>query len=95
MQITKEMARYVGELSRISLDEEETEKMEKELSAIVGYMEVLNSLDTDGVEPLSHVFPMTNVMRADTVKPSCQTSAIMENVPAEEDDMPVVPRTID
>lgn len=95
MQITREMARYVAELSRIHLDEDDEEKMEKELSAIVEYMDILSTLDTEGVEPLSHVFAITNVMREDQVKASCETADIMKNMPAEEDGMPVVPRTID
>ena len=95
MQITKELVSYVAELSRISLDEEETEKMQQELSAIVDYMEVLNTLDTTDVEPLSHVFAITNVMREDEVAASYDTADIMKNMPAEEDGMPVVPRTID
>ena len=56
--ITKEMVTYVAELSRISLDEAETEKMQDELGAVVAYMDILNSLDTTGIEPLSHVFDM-------------------------------------
>ena len=93
--ITKEMVTYVAELSRISLDEAETEKMQDELGAVVAYMDILNSMDTTGIEPLSHVFDITNVMREDRVGKSNTKEEILRNMPETEDDMSVVPRTID
>ena len=93
--MTKELVAYVAELSRISLDEAETEKMQDELGAVVAYMDILNQLDTAGVEPQSHVFDITNVMREDRVETSNTKEEILRNMPETEDDMPVVPRTID
>ena len=58
-------------------------------------MDILNSLDTTGIEPLSHVFDITNVMREDRVGKSNTKEEILRNMPETEDDMPVVPRTID
>ena len=95
MQITRELVEYVAELSRIKLDEASAEKMEKELGAIVEYMEILNSLDTKGVEPLSHVFSITNVMRADEVKPSYDRADILKNAPEHTDETVVVPKTVE
>ncbi|MBE6799321.1 MAG: Asp-tRNA(Asn)/Glu-tRNA(Gln) amidotransferase subunit GatC [Ruminococcaceae bacterium] len=93
--ITKELVEYVAELSRIKLDEQSAEKMEKELGAIVEYMEVLNKLDTDGVEPLSHVFNITNVMREDEVKESYDRADILKNAPERTDETFVVPKTVE
>ena len=93
--MTKELVAYVAELSRISLDEAETEKMQDELGAVVAYMDILNQLDTAGIEPQSHVFDITNVMREDRVETSNTKEEILRNMPETEDDMPVVPRTID
>ena len=95
MEITKEMVGYVAELSRIELDEAQTEKMQRELCAIVEYMDILSTLDTTETEPLSHIFPMTNVMREDEVRRSADRVDILRNLPEAEDGMPVVPRTID
>jgi aspartyl-tRNA(Asn)/glutamyl-tRNA(Gln) amidotransferase subunit C len=95
MQITKELVEYVAELSRIKLDEQSTAKMEKELGAIVEYMEILNSLDTEGVEPLSHVFNITNVMREDDVVPSYDRAEILKNAPEHTDETVVVPKTVE
>ena len=95
MQITKELVGYVAELSRIELDEAQTEKMQQELGAIVEYMDILSTLDTTETEPLSHIFAITNFMREDEVRPSADNEYIMKNLPETEDGMPVVPRTID
>ena len=93
--MAKELVTYVAELSRISLSEMEIEKMQDELGAVVAYMDILNSLDTTGIEPLSHVFDITNVMREDCVGKSNAKEEILRNMPEIEDNMPVVPRTID
>ena len=95
MQITKELVGYVAELSRIELDEVQTEKMQQELGAIVEYMDILSTLDTTETEPLSHIFAITSVMREDEVRPSAEKADILKNLPETEDGMPVVPRTID
>ena len=95
MQITKELVEYVAGLSRISLDEASTEKMERELGAVIDYMEVLNTLDTDGVEPLSHVFQVTNVMREDAVAPSSPREDILAGAPEKTDQTFVVPKTME
>ena len=55
----------------------------------------MNQLDTAGIEPQSHVFDITNVMREDRVETSNTKEEILRNMPETEDDMPVVPRTID
>ena len=70
MKITEEMVDYIALLSRLKPDAEEKVQMTAELEKIVSYMDVLNILDTDGVEPLSHVFPIRNVMRSDEVSSS-------------------------
>ena len=74
MEITKEMVDYVSELSRLRLDDQARDRMQGELQQIIGYMDVLNTLDTTGVEPMSHVFPVKNVLREDEVKPSTPSS---------------------
>ena len=57
MKITEELVDYVSTLSRLRLPQEEKAKMAGELEQIVTYMDTLNTLDTDGVEPMSHTFP--------------------------------------
>ena len=93
MQITRELVEYVAELSRIKLDEQSAAKMENELGAIVDYMEILIQIDTDGVEPLSHVFNINNVMREDEIVPSYPREDILKNAPEHTDETVVVPTT--
>lgn len=95
MKVTKELVQYVAQLSRIYLDEEKVQKMEKELEEVIGYMDILNTLDTKEIEPLSHIFPITNVMREDQGEPSWRKEDILKNMPEVEEGMPAVPRTID
>ncbi|MCI8589102.1 MAG: Asp-tRNA(Asn)/Glu-tRNA(Gln) amidotransferase subunit GatC [Clostridiales bacterium] len=95
MEITKELVNYVARLSHIKLTPEEEQKMEKELGAVIAYMDVLNDLDTTGKEPLSHVFDIDNVMRADEVRPSYDREALLSNAPEHTDETVVVPKTVD
>lgn len=95
MQVTKELVEYVANLSRIRLDEKQTEKMINELGAIVDYMDILNQIDTENVEPLSHVFSITNVMRDDEVKESYARDELLKNAPDHTDETFVVPKTVD
>lgn len=95
MQITKELVQYVAELSRIKLSEQDAENMQNDLGAIVNYMEILNQLDTDSVEPLSHIFNITNVMREDKVVESYDRAEILKNAPERTDETVVVPKTVE
>lgn len=95
MQITKELVQYVAELSRIKLSEQDAENMQNDLGAIVNYMEILNQLETDSVEPLSHIFNITNVMREDEVKESYDRAEILKNAPERTDETVVVPKTVE
>ncbi len=95
MTITKDIVRYAAALSRIKLDDAETEEMQKQMGAIVDYMDILNRLDTDSVEPLSHVFSITNVMREDEVMPSSDRSEILKNAPEKTEENFIVPKTVE
>ena len=95
MEITKEMVDYVSTLSRLKLDEEAKEKMQGELQQIIAYMDVLNTLDTEGVEPMSHVFPVKNVLREDEVKPSTPREALLRNAPVTDEEAFLVPKAVE
>ncbi len=95
MQITKELVQYIAELSRIKLSEQDAENMQNDLGAIVNYMEILNKLDTEGVEPISHIFNITNVMREDVVVESYDRDEILKNAPERTDETVVVPKTVE
>ena len=95
MKITEELVDYVSELSRLKLPEGEKAAMAAELGKIVDYMDVLSGLDTTDVEPLSHVFPVKNVLRADEVQPSCDRDALLSGAPASDGEAFLVPRAVE
>ncbi len=95
MKITTEMVDYISELSRLLLPEEEKEAMTVQLERIVGYMDVLSQLDTSEVEPMSHVFPVKNRVREDTVEPSSDRKRILGNAPVSDEEAFLVPRTVE
>ncbi len=76
---------YLEILSQISLTEEEKQETAGELKKILAYMEKLEELDTDGVEPMSHVFPVQNVFREDIVEREDQWEALLENAPQKKE----------
>ena len=94
-QITDETIEYVGILAKLELDEAEKEAAKKDMGRMLDYIEKLNELDTAGVEPMSHVFHVSNVFREDVVTNGDDREAILKNAPEEKDGMFVVPRTFE
>lgn len=95
MQITPDLIKYLEKLARITLTEDEEKKVGNELQDILTYIDMLNELDTEGVEAMSHCFPVTNVMREDEVQPSMSADEIVANAPESQDGCFVVPKTMD
>ena len=94
MQITPDLIKYLESLARITLTEKEEEKVGAELQDILTYIDMLNELDTDNVEAMSHSFQNTNVFREDEVKPSLSPDEIVANAPESSDGAFVVPKTV-
>lgn len=95
MQITPELIKYLESLARIELDEAQEAKISAELQEILTYMDMLNELDTQGVEAMSHAFPLTNVLRPDEVKESKPNDVILQNAPNQHGGCFVVPKTVE
>lgn len=95
MQIDKNLVMYLEKLGRIELSEEQRTASEKDLQDILTYIDTLNELDTDGVEPASHSFPVANVMRQDCVTNTDAREAVLQNAPREKDGCFVVPKTVE
>ena len=95
MQITRDDVSYIAQLSKLKLDELQAEKMQLELGEILEYMDVLEQVNTDGIEPLSHIFPINNVFREDIVCDSYDRSALLENAPEHTESTVVVPKTVE
>ena len=95
MKITTELVDYISQLSRLSLPEEEKEAMAAQLERIVAYMDLLSQLDTTGIEPMSHVFPVKNVLRPDVAEPSLDRVALLANAPARDGEMFLTPKSVE
>lgn len=92
--ISDETIEYVGILAKLSLSEEEKERAKKDMGEMLDYIDKLNELDTTGVEPMSHVFPVHNVFREDVVKNGDAHEDTLANAPECNGDSFVVPKTI-
>ncbi len=66
-KISDETIEYVGILAKLELSDAEKEEAKKDMERMLDYIDKLNELDTDGIEPMSHVFPVNNVFREDVV----------------------------
>lgn len=95
MKITDEIITYVSSLARLDLSEEEKLKTKGEIEKIIDYMDVLNGLNTDGVEPMSHVLPQVNIFREDVALPSMERNEILKNAPAVGDGAFEVPNALE
>ncbi|WP_289285672.1 Asp-tRNA(Asn)/Glu-tRNA(Gln) amidotransferase subunit GatC [Parablautia intestinalis] len=93
--ISDETIEYVGILAKLALSEEEKEQARKDMGSMLDYIDKLGELDTQGVEPMSHVFPVKNVFREDIVTNGDMREEILKNAPGEKDGMFVVPRTFE
>jgi len=86
---------YVARLARIALTPEEEERLGAQLGNILGYIAKLREVDVSGVEPMSHAFLMTNVMRPDVAEPSLTQEEALRNAPARASGLFVVPKIVE
>ena len=93
--ISDETIEYVGILAKLDLSDEEKEAAKKDMGSMLDYIDKLNELDTTGVEPMSHVFPVNNVFRDDIVTNGDDRDNILKNSPENRNGSFVVPRTVD
>ena len=93
--ISDETIEYVGILAKLELSDEEKEEAKSDMGRVLDYIDKLNELDTTGVEPMSHVFPVQNVFREDVVTNGDDSENMLKNAPAERDNMYEVPKTVE
>jgi len=94
MSVTIKDVEHVASLARLSFSEEEKQKLTLQLNEILEYMEQLNQLDTNNVEPLSHVIELSNVFREDELKPTLTREEALRNAPAKTEKFFKVPKVI-
>lgn len=91
--ITDETIEYVGILAKLELSDAEKEQAKADMGRMLDYIDKLGELDTDGVEPMSHVLSAENVFREDVVTNGDDRDRLLSNAPQEKDGMFVVPPT--
>jgi len=100
MALSKKDVEYVARLARLALSPEETERYTQQLGQILTYIEKMSALDTTNVPPTSHVLPLSNVWREDTMEPSTTETLgspeeIIANAPEHEGSLFKVPKVIE
>jgi aspartyl-tRNA(Asn)/glutamyl-tRNA(Gln) amidotransferase subunit C len=93
--ISADQVRRVAELARLELAPDEQERLTKQLNAILAFMDQLSEVDTTGIEPTSHVLPLTNVMRDDVVHECLTTAEALANAPAADQGHFAVPKILE
>lgn len=93
--ISDETIEYVGILAKLELSDAEKEAAKKDMAGMLDYIDKLNELDTTGVEPMSHVFPVENVFREDVVTNQDGSEAALANAPERKESTYVVPKTVE
>jgi aspartyl-tRNA(Asn)/glutamyl-tRNA(Gln) amidotransferase subunit C len=95
MSLTLEQVRWVAHLARLDLGEAELETMTRQISAILEYVDQLQKINTDHVEPLAHPLPIPNVFRDDEPAPSLPVDDALQNAPDRRGDFYGVPAVLD
>lgn len=95
MSVDIDTVKRVAKLSRIAVDDAKAEKMQGELNAILGFVEQLNEVDVEGVEPMTSVVSMDMKKRIDEVNDGGKADDVTANAPASEDNFFMVPKVIE
>ena len=94
-KIDDAQVRKVAKLSRLELSDAEVEEFAGQLSAILDYVEKMNELDTENVDPLAHCLPISNVLREDHAKESLGAEKALANAPQRDENFFKVPKILD
>ena len=95
MSLDKETVRQVSSLAKIRMNDEELERMAPQLSKIIGFVEQLNEVDTDNVEPLASVVDITLELREDKITDGDCVDKVLKNAPESTQGYFVVPKVVE
>lgn len=93
-KISDETIEYIGILAKLELSLDEKETAKADMEKMLEYIDILNKLDTDGIEPMSHIFPDNNVFREDVITNGDNREQILANAPLKKNGSFIVPKTI-
>jgi len=95
LKLSSKEVEYVARLARLEITDKETEKFTAQLNDILGYIDKLNELNTEGVEPMTHAIAVTNAFREDKIVESIGTEKSLANAPDGRGEFFRVPKVID
>ena len=95
MKISAQDVAHVAKLSRLSISDREMEKFTTQFNNILSYADMINALDTSGVQATAHVLPLKNVLREDVIMKSLSNEQALANAPKPQDGCYVVPKVMD
>lgn len=95
MSLTKQQVTHVAHLARIRVSEAEADRLSGDLSRILGWVEQLGEVDTDGVEPMRSVTPMAAKLRADAITDGRIPDQVLANAPETAESFYVVPKVVE
>jgi len=95
MKIDKDTLNKIAHLSRLDISESDTDKILKDMNNIVAFVEKLNEVNTDGVEPLTTMSHEINALREDEVKPHLSHERALKNAPKKDEDYFRVPKVLE
>ncbi|WP_442597784.1 Asp-tRNA(Asn)/Glu-tRNA(Gln) amidotransferase subunit GatC [Neobacillus sp. D3-1R] len=94
-RISLDEVKHVAHLARLAITEDETEKFTKQLDSIITFAEQLNELDTEGIEPTTHVLNMKNILREDKAAKGLSREEVLKNAPDHQDGQFKVPSILE
>ena len=92
-KIDDEMLEYVGILAKLDIEDGEKEQVRSDMEKMLDYVDTLNELDTNGVEPLVQAIGSENVFREDVVTNGDEKESMLANAPEKKDGQYLVPST--
>lgn len=95
MSVSEKEVHYVANLARLQLTDDDAKNLAKDMNKILGYMDLLNELDTSNVKPLEHVIEMSTRLRKDEAKPTISHEDALKNAPDADSDYFRVPKVIE
>ncbi|MGD7023945.1 Asp-tRNA(Asn)/Glu-tRNA(Gln) amidotransferase subunit GatC [Rossellomorea vietnamensis] len=94
-RISEDQVKHVAHLARLAITEEEAQKFTTQLDAIIGFAEQLNELDTENVDPTTHVLEMKNIVREDKPVKGLPQKDVLKNAPDHQDGQVRVPSVLE
>jgi aspartyl-tRNA(Asn)/glutamyl-tRNA(Gln) amidotransferase subunit C len=94
VMITVHDVEQIARLAKLEFTDEEKHRFIKSFNEILSYVELLNELDLDGIEPTTHVVPLQNVLREDCLEFSLPREQVMQNAPEQKEGLFSVPKVI-